>query len=81
VNWEGGEFARQRLANWCDALRVSQVELAHVPETTNRKAVSELAGQPRSQIIQKFLAILCTLRSLLFLLNNSAANLVVRIDL
>jgi hypothetical protein len=80
-NWEGREFARHRLANWRNAFRISQVKLPHIPEITNRKAVAELAGKPRGQLIQKLSAILRTVRALLFLLDDAPANLIVCVDL
>ena len=75
------EFARRCLANWRNALWICQVELAHIPEITNREATAELAGKSCSKLIQKLLAILRTVGPLLFLIDNAAANLVVRIDL
>jgi hypothetical protein len=72
------ELARHRLADSWNPLWISPIELPHVLEIADRKAISEFSGQPGCQIPNEFLAILSAVSTVLFLLEDSAANLVVR---
>jgi hypothetical protein len=74
-------LARRCLANSWNPFWINQIELSHVLKIADGKAATELAGQSGSQVSDEFLAILSAVGSLLLLLEDAAANLVVRIDL
>jgi hypothetical protein len=74
-------LARRCLANSWNPFWKNQIKLSHVLKIADRKATSKLTGQPGSKVSDEFLAILSAVGSLLFLLEDAATNLVVRIDL
>ncbi len=78
---ESWELPRRCLANLWRPPRIGQIGTPHIFEIGLRKTASKLAGQPGSQFLDNFLAILRAVRPLLLLFDDSAANLVVRVDL
>jgi hypothetical protein len=69
------------LDNLWDPIRIGHIKLAHRRKIRSGEPAAEFAGQPGSQLIEELLAILGTVSTLLFLLEDSAANFVVSADL
>lgn len=69
------------MRNVWDPPWISHEELAHRGKIGSGKSVTELAGEVTDQFVEEFLSVSGTVCPLLFVFEDSTADLVIRIDL